>query len=336
MLLINTLDLQATHITPDITPLRPSPLPAGEIGDNSLVADSPLKKTLRSSMTSISSLRPYSQSRSTVKPNVSKPPMSTFIGQQIASWPTSIPGLSPLKESSSSSVSNTTPPSSTFHRTHKRTLTPAPEPEPEPLYQLLHPAKVRVPSGTLKASYLSMAEKGSALGDNNLQAASLTFGSRSSSCAGSKGSMVDYSGGSLTPVFKRIHDQERKRSSLVPADFRGSQGSQTSELADKFSLPIAHEMKKVLGMSGTMGGSDVSCYRDQILMRRTLTLMFLTSYGLFSHLILTENPWLSRSLSETIRTTLSLSPCPLVLRLIHCPFPVQVLLQHCLPCFSCP
>jgi serine/arginine repetitive matrix protein 2 len=152
--------------------------------------------------------------------------------------------------------------SSTFRRTHKRTLTPAPEPEPEPLYQALHPAKVRVPSGTLKASYSSLAEKRSALGDNNVLAASaLTFGSRSSSRAGSKGSMDEYSCGSLTPVFKRIHDQERKRSSLVPSDLRGSQGSQTSDLADEFSLPIVRETRKVLGMSGTMGGSDVSCYQ---------------------------------------------------------------------------
>ena len=73
--------------------------------------------------------------------------------------------------------------------------------------------------------------------------------------------MDEFSGGSLTPVFKRIHDQERKRSSLIPADYRGSRGSQTSELADEFSLPMARETSKVLGMSGTMGGSDISCYQ---------------------------------------------------------------------------
>ena len=265
-LLINTLDLQATPITPDITPLRPSHLPAeydGSPKKKPPVADSPLKKTLRSSMSSISSLRPYAQSRGTVKPNVSKPPVNTIIGQQIAPWPNLVHGLSPLKESPSSSVSNATPPS-TFRPTHKRTLTPAPEPEPEPVYQPLCPAKVRVASGTLKASYSSLStEKRDALGDNNASSP-LTFGSRSSSRAGSKGSMEDYSSGSLTPVFKRILDQERKRSSLVPADYRGRRGSQTSEtseLADEFSLPIARETRKVLGMSGTMGGSDVSCYQ---------------------------------------------------------------------------
>jgi len=123
-LLINTLDLQATPITPDMTPLRPSPLPTEDDGSpkkNTLVADSPLKKTLQSSMSSISSLRPYAQSRGAVKPNGSKPPMSTIIAQQIAPWPTLIQGLSPLKETPSASVSNATPPSSTFRPTHKRT-----------------------------------------------------------------------------------------------------------------------------------------------------------------------------------------------------------------------
>ena len=166
-LLINTLDLQVTPSTPNITPLRPSPSPAEELAEydgspkkSALVADSPLKKTLRSSMTS---LRPYAQSR-TVKPNA----MSTIIAQQIAPWPTLVQGLSPLKEYPSSSVSNATPPSSMFRPTHKRTLTPAPEPEPEPLYQPLRPAKVRVASGTLKTSHSSLsAEKRGALGDKH-------------------------------------------------------------------------------------------------------------------------------------------------------------------------
>ena len=148
-------------------------------------------------MSSISSLRPYAQSRGTVKPNVSKPPTSTIIGQQIAPWPTLIQGLSLLKESPSSPVSNATPPSSTFRPTHKRTLTPAPDPEPEILSQPLHPTKVRVASGTLKASFSSLSnEKRGALGDNNTSSP-LTFESCSSSHAGSKGSMEDYSCGSF-------------------------------------------------------------------------------------------------------------------------------------------
>ena len=56
-----------------------------------------------------------------------------------------------------------------------------------------------------------------ASGDNVQAPSSLTFGSRSSSSrGGSKGSVDEFSGGSLTPVFKRTHNQECKRSSLVP------------------------------------------------------------------------------------------------------------------------
>ena len=276
-LLINNLDLQATPGTPDMTPLRPSPLPVekvtgaeydGSLKKKALVADSPLKNILRSTTSSISSLRPYAQSRGSFKPNVSKPLVATMIAQQITPWPTLVQGLSPLKEAPSSSTSDSTPPppSSTFRPTHKRTLTPAPEPEPEPIFQPLRPAKSRTVSGTLKASHSSLkSEKRAALGDGDVRApSSLTFGSRSSSRAGSKGSEDEFSCGSLTPVFKRIHDQERKRSSLIPADYkgsRGSRGSQTSGLADEFSLPIARETRKVLGMSGTMGGSDISCYQ---------------------------------------------------------------------------
>jgi hypothetical protein len=42
-LLINTLDLQATPMTPDMTPLQPSPSPAEEVA----AENSPLKKNLR-------------------------------------------------------------------------------------------------------------------------------------------------------------------------------------------------------------------------------------------------------------------------------------------------
>ena len=97
-LLINTLDLQVTPSTPNMTPLRPSPSSGKVVGEyngspkkRAVIADSPLKKTLRSSMSSISSLRPYAQSCGAVKSNISKPPMSTIIAQQIAPWPTLVP-----------------------------------------------------------------------------------------------------------------------------------------------------------------------------------------------------------------------------------------------------
>ena len=171
----------------------------------------------------------------------------------------------------------------------------------------------------LKASFSSLlSEK---CDDNNVSSP-LMFGSLSSSRSGSKGSMDEYSGGSLTPVFKRIHDQERKRSSLAPADYRGSWGSQTSEhwQADEFSLP-----RKVLGMSFTMGGSDVSCYQGPDPDESDPESDVPENYASFSQLILTEILLPSRSPSKTIGRTLSPNPCfPIillqVLRRCHCLF----------------
>ena len=88
VLLINTLNLQATLATPDITPIWPSLLPAKATGainydgsprKKTLLANSPLKNTLWSSMSSISSLRPYAQSRGTIKLKTSQQPMSSII-----------------------------------------------------------------------------------------------------------------------------------------------------------------------------------------------------------------------------------------------------------------
>lgn len=80
-LLINTLDLQATPMTPDMTPLQPSPSPAEEVA----AENSPLKKNLRPVWAPLA-LRLYAQSRGAVKPNMSKPPMNTISAQQIAPW----------------------------------------------------------------------------------------------------------------------------------------------------------------------------------------------------------------------------------------------------------
>jgi hypothetical protein len=68
--------------------------------------------------------------------------------------------------------------------------------------------------------------------------------------------MEEYSCGSLTPVFKRIHDQQRKRSSLVPVNYKGSQGSQTSELPDVSPVPnVPLSFSTVTASSGSGDGS---------------------------------------------------------------------------------
>ena len=143
-----------------------------------------------------------------------------------------------MKEKAKASIAAvSTPPSSsdTFKPGHKQTMTPAPEPEPEAVFQPLKPARLRAPislapgaaaaAATIRASR-SMAgltvdvTKGT---DVPALHSSDTFGRRSSSRA-SRGSMTldelgPSSSGSLTPVFKRIHDSEKekghKRSSLI-------------------------------------------------------------------------------------------------------------------------
>ncbi|KAF9457373.1 hypothetical protein BDZ94DRAFT_1175700 [Collybia nuda] len=287
--LINHLDLEATPGTPDMTPLKPTRdfLSSIQKGDGSpgeyddsptkrktkllnVVRESPLKqiKGLKVNMPSISSLRPYAQSRCNTEGEV-QVPVSEMIGQQIAPWPTLIQGLSPVKESSKRSPGTTTP-AQAFRMTHKRTLTPAPEPEPSPVFQPLRPSKsknamatLRAPPPTLAVSPISFNE----IPDGTIRApSSLTFGSRSSSRAGSKASMDELLNGSPipSPVFKRATGHVRQRSSLVPftADHKSSRGSQVSlgNKSDTARMPIPRETRRILGLSGTMGGSDVSGY----------------------------------------------------------------------------
>ncbi|KAF9482957.1 hypothetical protein BDN70DRAFT_892146 [Pholiota conissans] len=343
-LLINNLDLQATPSTPgDLTPLRPlsasadaTPSDASQSQSQTPtlslkkarrnVADSPLK-TLRknqlATMSSVSSLRPYAQSRAFTKPAnvVGSGPLSllppaiieetrplaiknsanklssnnnnanaALISQQIAPWETLLQGLSPVREKVralnakatpspsakaglNSSVSSTQS-HSTFRPGHKRTMTPAPEPEPEPVFQPLRPARSRLVFPKPKASGLfskaptaepvkKAAEVKASSNNDDMDIDELEVGR-----------------GSLTPVFKRIHEdeqereRERKRSSrgslLPPLDLssrplsssRSSRGSRTSTKRGSVEsrAPIGREARRVLGMSGTMGGSDVSMY----------------------------------------------------------------------------
>ena len=67
-----------------------------------------------------------------------------------------------------------------------------------------------------------------------------TFGSPLSR-GRSEGPAEEFFDSSLTPVSKPIHDHEHRRSSLVPADYKGSRESQAGDLGDEFSLPIPCE-----------------------------------------------------------------------------------------------
>ncbi|KAF8060726.1 hypothetical protein FPV67DRAFT_304096 [Lyophyllum atratum] len=282
--LINHLDLEATPGTPDMTPIKPSTafLPwsskkGGSPGDydfdsptkskakhlNALM-DSPGKKS-PPHMPSVSSLRPYAQSRKNTLPAKSSMPPAPehLIGQPITPWPTLLQGLSPVKapskkEAPVSTSSNT--PIRTSRLTHKRTMTPGPEPEPSPVFRPLHPAKSRNTLSTLKAPFNFAAQKDdSPFNDGTVRAPSLrTFGSPSVDDR----STTSEASPTPSPVFKRVPAHRRQRSSLIPMEEQIGQrsrgGSRTND--DNDTVPIPPEARRILGMSGTMGGSDVSCY----------------------------------------------------------------------------
>ncbi|KAG5641013.1 hypothetical protein DXG03_006381 [Asterophora parasitica] len=275
--LINHLDLEATPGTPDMTPLRPSPallspLSRSRSSPGAYELDSPTKNKSKNlpmasparksphNMPSISSLRPYAQSRKNTMPLPSQMSLAAehLIGQQITPWPTLLQNLSPVKPApKKTSPAPSQTPVPTLRMTHKRTLTPAPEPEPSPVFMPLRPAKSRNALATLRATVNPAVKKGdSPLNEGTIRAPSLrTFGSVSSSR-----SMLD---GSPTPspVFKRVDGHRRQRSSLVPIDVDEHSGQRSrggSRNGD--AIPIPPETRRILGMSGTMGGSDVSGY----------------------------------------------------------------------------
>ncbi|KAF9527941.1 hypothetical protein CPB83DRAFT_855475 [Crepidotus variabilis] len=332
-LLLNTLDLQATPGTPDMTPFKPSPLSTAE-KDTSVSAsatpsshdgspqskstkarvalgmDSPLKNTLRGQVASIASLRPYAQSRknttsppskvvpatvssplasstATIRP---KPPTinkstAELISQQIAPWPVLMEAVSPAKPkvlSSPATINKSPAASLSFKPGHKRTMTPAPEPEAEPVFQPLKPARSRAPTVTANMNGMATirpvkSKVGLALDvfnnsgstqerdlDSSLFSAR-TFGPKSATLSkSSKGSMTldelsTIGSSNPTPVFRRVQEFEaRKEATLSP--LRGSKGSRLSVNSTQLRAPIGRETRKILGMSGTLGGSDVSMY----------------------------------------------------------------------------
>ncbi|KAJ7785840.1 hypothetical protein B0H16DRAFT_1354701 [Mycena metata] len=240
----NDLAQLITHLNLDATPGTPSPA-KGAFVPRKEWQDSPTGKsrTLRPTAGSVSSLRPYAARAGSTGP-------AAMLGQQIAPWPTTLREASPPPAAAS-------PSDATFKRMHRRTMTPTPEPDPEPVF---HPLRLR-PSRIRPA--LSVATNTSASpplsSDDHVPIdmrapSSLTFGSRSSS--GSVDDAEALRARGLPPVFTRGH--ARNRSSLLP-----DAPSPKSSRGSTQGMPLARETKRVLGMRGTMGGSDKSGYEEQ-------------------------------------------------------------------------
>ncbi|KAG7090453.1 hypothetical protein E1B28_009569 [Marasmius oreades] len=263
--LINHLDLEAT---PGTTPGTPEsfhwrPPRQEEPVPKLPCEDSPTKRTLRKDITSISSLRPYAQSRFNDATKSST--TSQAIGQQIAPWPI-LNAMFPAKDSprrASTDVADTKP----KRVSHTRTMSPPNviiEDTPPPPLRALRPSKSRPILDTLKPlgppPSSALPSPAAAPSSEIVRApSSLTFGSRSSSrgIGSSISSMEGIHATAAIPNLK-TRGHVRNRSSLLSSQM----GSENSVLEQDHttSRPLAPGAKRMLGMKGTMGGSDVSAY----------------------------------------------------------------------------
>ena len=229
--LINRLDLEATPGSVEMTPMNQrSPFlldPSTNSPPNKrLTADSPIKGLHRKN-SSMTSLRPYTQSRSKT--------IGVQLGQNIAPWSTLNAGISPSKPSPSTIRVSFQDNMATV-RTHRRTLTPAPAADPSPVFKALRPATTHLPVSKTVVS-ASSGISPFVINPIDRSPSTLTFGSGHSKSE-SRGSL------SASPVFKKAQGRTRKKSSLA----------QHASL-DNHSLPILPEARRSLGLAGTMGGS---------------------------------------------------------------------------------
>lgn len=250
--LITTLDLEATPSSNyDVSPWRTEAQAFAAASQ-----ESPLRRTLtrpraspstgslRPANPSIQSLRPYAQSRGYQNANKTNA-IAQQIGQQIAPW-SALNNLSPVKEKS--------PVARRLCQKQASSATPSPAGEASPVFQPLRPAKSRPVLQPFKLPEPDRKSSDTPPSASHLRhkrgMSSTTFGSPATS-AGSKSSLADFQ----PPVFRAPEGKK------VSSGSRRSRSSYDSLLSNHSRLPITTETKRVLGMSGTMGGSDTSAYR---------------------------------------------------------------------------
>ena len=184
-------------------------------------------KELRRKNSSFTSLRSYAQSLSKT--------VGVQLGQNIAPWSTLNASISPSRPSPSTiRVSFQDNPATV--RSHRQTHTPVPVADPSPVFKALRPATTRLP---VSKTVVSASSGISPFVINTIERSpsALTFGSGHSKSE-SRGSL------SASPVFKKAQNVTCKISSL--AQHAG---------LDSDSLPILPEIRRSLGLRGTMGGS---------------------------------------------------------------------------------
>jgi serine/arginine repetitive matrix protein 2 len=258
--LINRLDLEATPCTPDVSPFASAQRSLIN-RESAATLESPLMHAKRfrtttgsplrtgllsraSTTSSVVSLRPYAQRKST-SPKVGSVPAETkkpqkgnehLAAQHISPWEDLDWNVSPIKKAKA--------PPPTVRPTHKRTMSPPMPFDPPPVFQPLHPPKNRIPSNprsTKSSPETKTAElRPSTPSDRNQQpeVPTSTFGERPNKVSRHGPGSLDVP--APAPVFSRSHS--RNKSSL--------------ESNKLFFIPMASETKVELGLRGTMGSAS--------------------------------------------------------------------------------
>ncbi|KAF6758956.1 hypothetical protein DFP72DRAFT_164935 [Ephemerocybe angulata] len=250
--------------------------------------------TARSSAASISSLRPYAQARSAgtvgrkdadvfgkavrvpekvsladLRANLRKTSTSSSIGSVglspvAASPPTSATVFSAEPKALTMGDINRglpSPPPPGFVRTHKRTITPAREEEPVPVFAGLKPNPRRQAAVSIGRNGRKTTPTPERVRD--------TFDcededeDRFRTVKAGKGKPSEFTFGSLANTTSK----GSKASVASRASSKGSKGSRGKLSvggAEENRAPMSREARRLLGMSGTMGGSDASAWSVQL------------------------------------------------------------------------
>lgn len=251
-MLINTLDLEATPCrTPDSSPIARRNTREPQASPTKVRA-----KTSRLENPSVTSLRPYTQATVRAPPSLSvlsrqkgeqgfvkRSASELGLGKQIAPLPVLD---SPLPVKPPSSLPPQSPPK-TFAKTLEQTLTPGPLPDPSPVLRPLRPAKPRISKAVAKS--LTPSLKKAAL----LPPATV------------RSSITDFRNPTSSQEFNELENHPifmRKRASLNAVKRVSRTSSEHGDTT--FRRPLAPGARKMLGMRGTMGGSDVSAYAQDV------------------------------------------------------------------------
>ncbi|KAJ7818444.1 hypothetical protein B0H14DRAFT_3473833 [Mycena olivaceomarginata] len=184
--------------------------------------------TLRARNGSISSLHPYAARKASTAPQ-------QMLGRQIAPRPTLRDASPPSVRMSSTSTNGT------FKHLYRHTMTQTPEPEPTPAFHPLSLPPLAHPPAALRGHR-----------QQDLGAAAPVDRPRLSV---EDAATLRTRTGRLPPIFTR---HSRNRSSLLP-DAPSPKSSQSSARG----MPLVRDANRILGMGGTMGGSDTSGYEVQ-------------------------------------------------------------------------